>query len=147
MPNESNIRKLENGRAEEAYKCVIEAQRPDGRKYKDNLASDYKGYVKKIPALILSNGLGNTLAYIISKGKANKSNEKNNAYDLIYEQISEWLRSGNTGCALLPGDNDLLKFVISQSSPIYRQITAETLAFMNWVRRLAEGMIGDDTNE
>lgn len=143
MQNETNIKKLENGRAEFAYACVEKAKKPDSNKYVYKPA-EYKSHVKKIPVLIQTNGLGNTLAYLISKGK---TNDPKNAYNLIYEQISEWLRSDSTGCALLPQDKDLLKFVISRSSPIYRQITTETLAFLNWLRRLAEGLIAGDTNE
>ncbi len=140
MPHETNIKKLENGRAEFAYNCVIKAKKPDSTKYKDALASDYKGYVKKMPALIQTNGLGNTLAYILSKGN-NSPKEKGNAYNLIYDQLSDWLKSGNSGSASLPEGSDLLGFIISKPSTIYRQFTTEALAFLNWLSRLAAGMI------
>jgi len=147
MPNETNIRKLENGRAEFAYKCVEEAKKPDKTKYRDNIAPDYKSYVKKIPVLIQTNGLGNTLAFIVSKGKTHKPDEPNNAYDLIYTQLSQWLRTADSVCAILPPKSDLLEFVISQPSAAYYQITAETLAFLNWLRRLAEGMIEGEKSD
>lgn len=145
MPNETNMKKLENGRAEFAYKCVVKAKKPGADyKYKQ---SEYKGYVKNIPVLIQTNGLGNTLAFITSKGNANNTKNKNNAYDLIYEQITQWLRTGDSGCELLPEDIGLLEFVISKRSTTYRQITSEILALLNWLRRLAEGMIEGDDNE
>ena len=134
MPNETNIKKLEGGRAEFAYNSVVAAK-------EKAFAKGYKSYAKKIPALIQTNGLGNTLAFIVSKGKRNNPQEKNNAYDLIYDQISEWMRSGNNACALLPKNTDLLDFVITQPSTVYRQITTETLAFMSWLKRLADGLI------
>jgi len=132
MQNETNMRKLGNGRAEFVYKCVIEA-----KNYEGNISADYKSYVKKLPHLIRTNGLGNALAFIVSK-------PKNRAHDLIYKQLSRWLESGNNGCAVLRRGNDLLEFVVSQPSQIYRQLTSETLAFLNWVRRLAEGLIEED---
>jgi len=145
MPNKTNIKKLENGRAEFAYKCVVKAKKPGADyKYKQ---SEYRGYVKKLPVLIQTNGLGNALAFIISKGKANNSKQKNNAYDLIYEQITQWLRTEDSGCELLPENTGLLEFVISKRSTIYRQITSEILALLNWLRRLAEGMIEGDDDE
>lgn len=146
MPNETTIKKLENGRAEFAYKCVEEARKPVPS-YKSDLAGDYKSYAKKIPVLIQTNGLGNTLAFIKSKGKAHDKKNKNNAYDLIYDQLTKWLKTGNGGCAVILPENDLLQFVISQPSTVYRQITSETLAFLNWLRRLAEGILEGDTNE
>ncbi len=128
MSNETNIKKLENGRAEFAYKCVVEAK----------TYSDYKSYVKKVPVLIQTNGLGNTLAYMVSKGKA---------YDLIYQHLTSWLSKEECGCKALPDHTDLLEFVVSQHSIVYRQITTECLALLNWLRRLAEGMIEGDDDE
>jgi CRISPR-associated protein Cmr5 len=128
MPNETNIKKLENGRAEFAYKCVAEVK----------TCSDYKSYVKKVPVLIQTNGLGNTLAYMVSKGKA---------YDLIYEHLTSWLSKEECGCKALPDHTDLLEFVVSQPSMVYRQVTTECLALLNWLRRLAEGMIEGEDDE
>jgi CRISPR-associated protein Cmr5 len=128
MPNETNMKKLENGRAEFAYKCVEAIK----------TSSDYKSYVKKVPVLIQTNGLGNTLAYMVSKGKA---------YDLIYQHLMSWLSKEECGCKALPDHTDLLAFVVSQPSMVYRQITTECLALLNWLRRLAEGMIEGDDNE
>ena len=136
MPNDTNMKKLENGRAEFAYKCVEEVNIPDPN-YK-NKQSDYKSYVKKVPVLIQTNGLGNTLAYMLSKGKA---------YDLIYQHLTNWLSKEECGCTALLDGTDLLKFVVSQSSMVYRQITTECLALLNWLRRLAEGMIEGDDDE
>ena len=147
MTAETIIKKLENGRAEFAYRCVNEAKQPDTSKYKENISSDYKAYIKKISPLVMTNGIGNTLAYIVSKGKAHNKKEKNNAYDLIYAQLSAWLSNENNGCILLPSDTYLLEFIISQPSTVYRQITTETLAFLNWLRRLSEGMIEGDEDE
>ena len=73
---------LEQGRAEFAYKYA-EA----GKK----LGSEYKAYVKKIPMLIKTNGLGATFAFIKSKG--------GKTYDLIHKQTFEWL-----------SDNELFEF-------------------------------------
>jgi CRISPR-associated protein Cmr5 len=134
MGNETNIKKLESGRAEFAYICVVAAK---GKPF----AKEFKSYVKKIPPLIQTNGLGNTLAFIFSKRKHNSPQEKDNAYDLIYEQLSKWLSRGDSACALLPNGEDLLNFAIKQPSPVYRQMTTETLAFMNWLKRLADGLI------
>ncbi len=132
MP-ERIIQNLENQRAEFALECVKKA----GQK---NFRTEYKSHVKKIPVLIKTNGLGNTLAYVLSK----RSNSK--AYDLIYQQLSKWLHKPEISCEVLPAQADLLTFVVAQPTSIYRQITTETLALLTWFKRLADGMIEGEDN-
>jgi CRISPR-associated protein Cmr5 len=139
MTKETIITKLEKGRAEFAYRCVekaIEIFKDNSKKQKE-----YKSYARKIPTMILSNGLGQTLAFVKAKS------EKGNAYDLIYKQLTEYIESENT-IRITPEDkkeliekNDLVEWVISCDSSKYRYITQEILAFLNWLKRFAEGLI------
>ena len=117
----SSVTELERDRAKEAYKYVTEAN--NNEKIKD----DYKSYVKKIPMMILNNGLGATFAFIYSKKK------EGNAYELIYNQIQEWLKA----------NKDLVEWIINQDSQEYRATTNEVLALFNWLKRFADGMIED----
>jgi CRISPR-associated protein Cmr5 len=104
-----------------------------------NLLKNYRSYVKKIPTMIFSNGLGQTLAFIKSKS------EKGNAYNLIYEQLTEYMRSPYTTRIQMPEDKkELIDWVISCGSEKYRYITQEILAFLNWLRRFAEGLIEEE---
>jgi len=74
--------------------------------------------------MILSNGLGQTLAFIKAKS------EKGNAYDLIYKQLTEYMKSPYTTRMKMPNDKkDLIDWVISCDSTDYRYITQEILAF------------------
>jgi len=159
MEKETIINKLEKGRAEFAYRCaeegkkIISKTQIDGEWYEDD---KYKSYVKRIPSMILSNGLGQTLAFVVSKKKKAKreegrlispGNEKNpkNAYDLIYKQLTEYMKSEHTARIKMPQDkNELIEWVISCDSSNYRYITQEILAFLNWVKRFAEGLIEEE---
>jgi CRISPR-associated protein Cmr5 len=134
MTKETIITKLEKGRAEFAYRCVekaIEIFKDNSKKQKE-----YKSYARKIPTMILSNGLGQTLAFIKAKS------EKGNAYDLIYQQLTEYMKSDHTARIKMPQEkNDLVEWVISCNSSTYRYITQEILAFLNWLKRFVEGLI------
>jgi CRISPR-associated protein Cmr5 len=132
---ETVINKLERGRAEFAYKCVSEAINTlEGKKKKE-----YRSYTRKIPTMILTNGLGQTLAFIVAK------RENGNAYDLIYKQLTEYMKSESTVRIQMPKNKeDLLEWVIFCDSQKYRYITEELLAFLNWLKRLAEGMIEEE---
>jgi CRISPR-associated protein Cmr5 len=131
-------------------KKIIRKTQIDGEWYEDD---KYKSYVKKIPSMILSNGLGQTLAFVISKRQKPKkkdgqkhnpgsSENPKNAYDLIYQQLTEYIKSDHTARIKMPQEkNDLVEWVISCNSSTYRYITQEILALLNWLKRFAEGLI------
>jgi len=138
MANENFIAKLEKGRAESAYKCVEEAI----EKLKDK-SKDYKSHVKKIPSMILSNGLGQTLAFI----KAKSNSKSGDAYKLIYEQLTNYIKSECPSRIKMPqNEKELIKWVINLDSTDYRHLTEELLSFLNWLKRFSEGLIEDKKN-
>lgn len=120
----TTLKGIEQGRAAQAYKFVkkIKTQEPD--KW-DN----YESGVKKLPAYIKTNGLGQALAFI-----KNRSN-----FPKIYEQLAEWLQQQDEK-GLVSADGDLVQQVIQMDSAAYRQITVETLALLNWMRRFVDGL-------
>jgi CRISPR-associated protein Cmr5 len=129
---ESKISGLEQGRARFAYECALKGSELDK-------PTEYKRYVKKIPMLIKTNGLGATFAFMFSKG---------GTYSSIGKHILDWLKKDEK--CLLPSDlsinsfEELNNYIISEDSLKYRMITVEVLAFFNWLRRFAEGLIVED---
>ncbi|HHW01218.1 MAG TPA: type III-B CRISPR module-associated protein Cmr5 [Thermoanaerobacterales bacterium] len=136
MAEKTVIKGLEQGRASFAYKCARAGNQIDKRK-------EYKQYVKKLPMLIKTNGLGAALAFVRSK-ISDKTSESGHAYKLIYDQIAEWLKKDDKKLIDLSGDADLVAAIISLDSSQYRAVTIEVLAFLNWLRRFAEGLIEGD---
>lgn len=130
---ESIINKLEKGRAEFAYEHIENAVKNLDEKRK----REYRSYVKKIPSMILSNGTGQTLAFI----KAKKQKEE--AYKVIYDQINQYFKNKDIPRITMPEDKeDILDWIVScDSKTEYRYITNELLALFNWLKRFAEGMI------
>ena len=138
MINNQNFRRgIEQGRASFAYEKVFAAKGTLGSNDKK-----YKSYVKKIPMLIKTNGLGATLAFIKAKSKPNSDEGK--VYELIYKHITAWLKSDEKGLLNIKDDDDLVKVIISLDSAEYRAVTNEVLAFLNWLRRFADGLIEGD---
>lgn len=153
---------LEQGRAAFAYECAIQGKDCHEKikqfkileveeYYKD---SQYKSYVRKIPMYIKTNGLGNTFAFILSKQKkydkkkkkaAGEKENPKNAYDLIYAQVSKWLKNNDKKYLLDGKENeDLVKIFIQLDSAKYRAVTVEVLALFNWLRRFSDGLIVDE---
>lgn len=89
----------------------------------------YKQLAKSAPADIQSNGLGQTLAFWKSKGEPEKM--------ALLEDIAGWLYTLN-----LSQQSDVVRWIVIEASPEeYRQATAETIAFLVWVKRFAEGYL------
>lgn len=133
MANETNIKGIERGRAKFAYEC---AER--GSKIKNN--KGYRAYTKKIPMMIKTNGLGATFAFVKSKVDNNKDKD-GYAYKCIYENTILWLKDNPKELIDLSCDKDLVYEIIKLDSFRYRALTIEILAFFNWLRRFAEGLI------
>ncbi|MDD3654443.1 MAG: type III-B CRISPR module-associated protein Cmr5 [Desulfotomaculaceae bacterium] len=132
----STITGLEQGRAQYAYGCAEDGQKIEKRK-------EYKAYVKNIPMLIKTNGLGAAFAFIDSKKKDDQT-KPGYAYKMIYEQVDRWLQSENKKYLLAtadPSKRDLAARIVSLSSPDYRAVTNEVMALFMWLRRFAEALI------
>jgi len=102
---------------------------------------EYRSNVKKIPMYIKTNGLGATFAFVKSKAK------DGNAWELIYKQIFEWLIKDDKKFIGLPDGKDLILKIISLNSPEYRAVTVEVLAFFNWLKRFADGLIEEEAEK
>jgi len=101
-----------------------EAYRQISVSFKKDLKKDYASHAKKLPQLIVSNGLAPTLAFYKSKGKERMQ---------IYLDLELWLKYKN----FIQG-NHLLKYLLTSDANWLRVITVESLAFSQWLKRMAE---------
>lgn len=122
--NENGTRGIEQGRAKFAYDSVNEVAQNSN----EDLKKKYKSGAKKLPVLIKTNGLGQTLAFINNRDAGN---------DKLYDTIGKWLINKQ----LIEANQDLVNTVINKPSSEYRQITTETLALLNWVRRFVDSLM------
>lgn len=137
MAQELTTRKtIEQGRAKYAFEKVKEISNNSEHGSK-KLKENYKSTTKKLPVLIKTNGLGQTLAFLKSKGGKKTSN----AHDKLYEHIGSWLQNEDT--KRLVKEGELVEQVINLESHDYRQVTVETLALFNWIRRFVDGLMKD----
>lgn len=135
----TTLKTIEQGRAKYAFDAVKDVNDKDAQKLKES----YKSVAKKLPVLVKTNGLGQTLAFVKSKGgKKDKTGKKiENGYDKLYEQIGNWLRTESAN--QLDPQGELVEQVINLESHAYRQVTVETLALLNWMRRFVDGLMKD----
>jgi CRISPR-associated protein Cmr5 len=113
---------LEQERAKHAWDCVQEV--------KDKpFAGDYRTIAVKVPSLIVTNGLGQTLAFLKAKGKGDPGNE----HEVLYRHLADWVSEK------VNADGDLLSWLVNTAtSQQYRLATMEALALLQWLKRFAE---------
>lgn len=108
----------EQERAKQAWQDVR-----DDVKGKD-FAGEYKALAVSAPADIQTNGLGQTLAFWLSKGKQE--------HKTLYRHVSNWVMRK------MGASSRLLEWITEVDSTAYRQATVEALAFLGWLRRFAQ---------
>ncbi|MEI7556912.1 type III-B CRISPR module-associated protein Cmr5 [Candidatus Chlorohelix sp.] len=117
----SAIKTLEQERAAKAWDDVKEVGQN----------KEYKGLVKSAPAMIITNGLMQTLAFYEAKDKPH--------HRYLDKHISRWVNN-----SLKLGSPNLSERLRNGDSNLLRLATNETLAYLQWLRRFAESQIEGD---
>ena len=131
---------LEQERAEFAWKKVKET---------GNLLDKYSSLVQKMPAMIMNAGLGQTLAFLVSKagvkdGKVKREKE----HGLLYNHLEEWLTDGAKN-KMAPYTKELkedsqapllLACIMNNGSHLYLRATTEALELIYWLRHFAKAL-------
>lgn len=115
----------EQARAAFAWSKIeeVENKHPDEKK-------NYGTQARKLPSMLQTNGLGQTLAFLRAKGKG----KEGNSYNLLADHCSQWVKNQ----LRIQTDQDLLVWVIQQPSDAYRRATTESIAFAIWLRCFVE---------
>ncbi len=132
------MRDLDQQRAAFAWARVEQARNELGDGY-----GDYKNLAKAAPALIMNNGLMQTLAFFWSKGNEHdpKKLERNGLdhHDLLRRDILEWL-GRQFG---MPRDYmQMMNAMFRADSEQYRLATGETMHLLRWLRQFADSSAG-----
>ena len=136
----TTLKGIEQGRAKYAFEAVKEISENNLRENDSKkLKESYKSVAKKLPVLIKTNGLGQTLAFM--KSKRAKRDKPENGYDKLYQQLGKWLQTESENQLIESGE--LVEKIILLNSSVYRQATIETLALLNWMRRFVDGLMKD----
>ena len=115
---------LEQQRAQFAWQCAQEGVQVAG--------AEYRNLAKAAPALIMNNGLMQTLAFYQDKDK------------LHHQRLGEHLRNW---IMVRLGDPDpdvrfeaVMRFLLDSDSSRYRQATDEALLILRWIRQFAAAL-------
>ncbi len=134
---------IEQERGRQAWIFIKEVQ---GQAYE----SKYRSLVRGFNAMVQINGLGQTLGFLLAKGKQDDTKEH---YHLL-SHLTTWMRNSKHFQATSPyiteeGHDGLLNWLLDEttSRADYRRATAECLAFANWLGRFAEAALKEAPGE
>ena len=113
------MKTIEQERAYFALKCV-EKVKTKNKEVKEK----YKRNAKRLPALLTSNGLASTLAFLKSKSET----------ETLYKDVEEWLKKRE----IVKNNKSALEYCLEIPTSQYRVITSEAIAFSQWLKRMAE---------
>lgn len=128
---------LEQRRAQDTWECAEKA--------KQLLGSDYDKYVdlaKSVPALIMSSGLMQVLAYLHEKSLDKKTGKPkpNDPHTVIGHQLRHALHKRY---ADLPSDFERSMAKLMETDSLrFQAITAEAFAWLRWMRQMAAARKG-----
>ena len=115
---------LEQQRAQFAWQCAQEGTQVAGEEYR-NLA-------KAAPALIMNNGLMQTLAFHQDKGKPH--------HLTLAAQLRRWIVTRAGGNGQDPGFQPMMDVLLQMSPEQYRRATDEALLILRWIRQFAAAL-------
>jgi len=125
------MKTLEQERSNYAFDCVSKIK---GKPFERDASS----LISKLGTLILTNGLGNTLAFLFAKGKDHHLE--------VIAIISNWLLRQGEKYYTRDNVEDRIeeimgKLVLGVSVEQYMYYTEETLRLVNWLRRFSDAML------
>jgi len=127
-------RTLSQERADFALKVI--------KKYeKEHNAREYSSIIKRLPAMILQNGLGQSIAFLLAKSKDNKGNPQPQGF--VYQDLSKWIIDR----VYKEPSKGLIDHIISNNSRKYQQAQYEALALLNWMKKFADAFLPKEGGE
>jgi CRISPR-associated protein, Cmr5 family len=139
----SKVQKL----AQLAYECVKEVK---GKEF----ASKYLSYARKLPSMIIYNGLLTTVAFAKAKAKkastkaevkeGEKDKKEKNIEALAWKMLLGHLEKFLAEEGIKQENKDLIELLSEREVQEYRFITKRVLDFSLWLKRIAEGEIEDE---
>ncbi len=125
------MKTLEQERSNYAFKCVSKIK---GEPFEKEASS----LISKLGTLILTNGLGNTLAFLFAKGKDHHLEVIVIISNWLFRQEEPGFKRDNVKVRI---EEIMKKLVLDATVEQYMYYTEETLRLVNWLRRFSDAML------
>ena len=111
------------------------------KKISQEVPKDDANFLVGMPVIILTNGLGQSLAFLLSKKPNEKEKSDKDKHMRTFRIIKEWLTHKDEGIETLKGQKTDEKSFLEQMSRldqgVYLKAQEETLKLLSWLKRYA----------
>ena len=102
----------------------------------------FDSYVERLPANIVTNGLGQAMALELAISRLGKTDRKpdERAHELLYRIVESWLQE----CGICPKGTNLMERIVNSSQEDYIRIQYEALAYLDWLKMFTQAYLKRD---
>jgi len=102
----------------------------------------FDSYVERLPATIVTNGLGQAMALELGISRLGKTDRMpdERAHELLYRIVESWLQE----CGICPKGKDLMEKIVNSSQEDYVRIQYEALAYLDWLKMFTQAYLKRD---
>ena len=128
-----SVKSLDQKRAAFAWMCVKGQSK----------SKEYKNLAKSLPALVMSNGLMQTLAFL-------KTKETQEHHLVLGAHVCSWAIKGDREAPSIDANefkhrfDSIMNNLYKMETDKYRRTTEETLEILKWIRQMADAAIKGD---
>ncbi|AEI15247.1 CRISPR-associated protein, Cmr5 family [Flexistipes sinusarabici DSM 4947] len=111
---------------------------------------DFKSLSSGVPSMILQNGFGQTMAFLVAKGTDKDMKIKeNDKHIVMFRIIKEWLikELSTVGFNKNNNEKEFIKEISQLSQMDYLTAQKETLALLEWVKRYANAWFSGEESK
>lgn len=129
------MQNIEQQRAGFALECISNMARGS--------AGHYVSYVSAMPAQIVNNGLGQTIATLLAA--AGRKGGANDPHYVLCNHVAQWMRSKDQMFSKQSTQNwgpvELIRALMTADQQAYLDAQIEVLAFLEWLKKFARALI------
>lgn len=108
-----------------------------------NLKGDREKFAKfaaGLPAMILQNGFGQAMAFLLAKGTDKKGQRQpNDKHTEAFDIVARWLKEREIVTKAVPAE--IMKELSSMEQSNYLEAQREALVLLEWVKRYADARL------
>jgi CRISPR-associated protein Cmr5 len=141
-------RTMEQERALFALEQINEIKESETRAGDDSKRlRKYATFVRRLPTMVLQNGLGQALAFLLADAEGNDGEPSK----WLYDQLQEWLLGPpqDDRPERVYSNKDLIEELVAGSRDDYRRAQIGALGLLSWMRKFADAYLpkGESSDE
>jgi len=114
-----------------------------------NIAKDFSSFVAGLPAMILQNGLGHTLCFLLAKAADQKKGDykktgKETKYWLAFEALASWLKNQKMLSFDSENPTETVKKIAEMDALQYLAVQEEALRFLEWFKVMSKMFVEEE---